>query len=222
MNSRQKLSQVKRFAKSKVKEFHQLIPSEIHNVIDWSNINLHMDNYTYSNDGMQLISVLYDEKLVSDPEQLQDQLEEISIQHKLGMYVTVDEEMGMIYFFNKALNNHIRVYRLMAYDEDNFVQHWMKRLPFIDSNKLTDILSLLKELKFTSDDVFVQLTMEENNDFVDNTTLEGIIKKVTDKEVILESVGEAKFETVVKVSEEWKLTKIDHWQRQYQDILIEL
>ncbi|KGR90170.1 hypothetical protein CD30_13035 [Ureibacillus massiliensis 4400831 = CIP 108448 = CCUG 49529] len=222
MNSRQKLSQVKRFAKSKVKEFHQLIPSEIHNVIDWSNINLHMDNYTYSNDGMQLISVLYDEKLVSDPEQLQDQLEEISIQHKLGMYVTVDEEMGMIYFFNKALNNHIRVYRLMAYDEDNFVQHWMKRLPFIDSNKLTDILSLLKELKFTSDDVFVQLTMEENNDFVDNTTLEGIIKKVTDKEVILESVGEAKFETVVKVSEEWKLTKTDHWQRQYQDILIEL
>lgn len=222
MNRNQKLSQVKRFAKSKVKEFQQVLPSEIYEVFDWSNVTLHMGNYTYSNDGIQLISVLYDEKGVADHEQLQEQLEEISIQHKLGMYVTVDEEMGMIYFFNKALNNHIRVYRLMAYDEDNFVQHWMKRLPFIDSNKLTDILSLLKELKFTSDDVFVQLTMEENNDFVDNTTLEGIIKKVTDKEVILESVGEAKFETVVKVSEEWKLTKIDHWQRQYQDVLIEL
>lgn len=225
MNSKQKLSQVKSFAKSKVKEFRQTLPNEINEMIDWSTATLHMENYSYGNYGIQLISVIYDENAVSDPQQLQDQLENISIHNHLGMYVTVDEEMGQIYFFNKALNNHIRVFHLMTYDEDKFVQKWMKQLPYMESKKLLDVLSLLKELKYTRDDVFIQLTNDfndENGEYKDYITVEGILKRVNDKEIVLESVGDAKYETVVKVSENWKLCEMDHWQRKYEYIEIEL
>lgn len=224
MNSKQKLSQVKSLAKSKVKEFRKVIPSDLNEIIDWSTVTLHMNNYSYGNYGIDLISVVYDEKVISS-DQLQHELEQISINHRLGIYVTVDDEMSQINFFNKALNNHIKTNHLIARDEDKFVQNWSRKLPYMESRNLSDTLSLLKEFKFTSDDVYVQLTnsyTDEDGDAIDYFHVEGIIKKVTDKEVVLESVNGADFETVVKVSENWSLTCVEHWQRKYEDIEIKL
>lgn len=224
MNSKQKLSQVKSFAKSKVKEFRQIIPADINEIIDWSTTTLHMNNYSYGNHGMDLISVVYDETaLPSDT--LQHSLEKLSINHRLGIYVTVDDEMRQIYFFNKALNNHIKTYHLIAYDENEFVQKWSDRLPHMESKKLSDTLSLLKELKYTSDDVFVQLSndsVDEHGTYEDYIHVEGILKRVNGKEVVLNYVGEPNFKTVVKVSENWSLTCIEHWQRKFEDIELKL
>lgn len=220
MNSKQKLSQVKSFAKSKVKEFRQVIPADMNDIIDWSTVTLHMNNYSYHNNGMNLISVIYNCTAISE-DKLEQALEKLSINNRLGIYVTVDEEISEIYFFNKALNNHIKTFQLITHDEDKFVQKWRKQLEFIDSKGLSDTLSLLKELKFTSNDVFVQLTniyFDQDGDVIDCINVEGIIKKVTDKEVVLESVNGAEFETVVKVSENWALTTIEHWQRKFEDI----
>lgn len=224
MKSKKKLSQVKSFAKSKVKECREAIPAELNEIIDWSTVTLHMKNYTHDTYGTCLISVVYDFEAM-DAQQLESKLEDISINNHIGMYVTVDEEMCQIYFFNKALNNHIRIFHLMAYEEDEFVRKCAKRLPHIQSKLLSDTRLMLEELKWTSDDVFVQLTNDLTDEFgkcEDYISLEGILKKVNDKEIVLESVCDAEYETIVKISENWKLCDIKHLQRKYEDIEIEL
>lgn len=224
MTSQRKFSQVKSFAKSKVKEFRGAIPADLKEIIDWSTVTLHLENYSYDTSGMNLISVFYDYQAIN-PETLEHTLNHLSRVNNIGMYVTVDEEMCEIYFFNKALNNHIKTFHLMRYDDDQFVRSWMKRLPYLESKLLPDNMELLKELKFTSDDVFIQLTndlTDEFGEYEDYITLEGILKRVNDKEIVLESVTDAKYEIVVKVSENWKLCDIDHWQRKYEDIQIQL
>lgn len=224
MKSKKKLSQVKSFAISKVREFREAIPAELNEIIDWSTVTLHMKNYTYDTFGTCLISVVYDCGAMPS-EKLESQLEDISINNHIGMYVTVDEEMSQIYFFNKALNNHIRIFHLMTYDEDRFVRKCKKRLPHIESKLLSETRYMLEELKWTSDDVFIQLTnnlSDEFGEYEDYISLEGILKRINDKEFVLESDNDAKYENVVKISENWKLCDIDHWQRKYEDIEIEL
>lgn len=227
MNSKKKLSQIKSFAKGKVYEFIDVAGEEILQQLVLSSFTLHLDNYSYNNHGSNLISIKFQDTVVGDVEQLQQDIETICYENKLALYPIVDEELMELQFFNKALNNHIRTYQLIKQDERQRIEVISDK---IVSKKKPDILYCIPELKeliYLSNDIHIRvvnrLNDEEDESIVyDEAYIDGYLKKINSQELIIDNTYYLGVVYNIDLIGNWEIVEIDNWEGNLKDITIEI
>ena len=154
-----------------------------------------------------------------DFEKLEDELTEICIVNKLGLYVSIDEddegEMEL-QFFNKALNNHFKSYQLMLIDEREYTDFNIEQLFKSDSPLVRDSIVKLETLLSLSKSIYMELhnnlLLEDNKDLAcDAIQVGGLLKSVNDKTVTLEDINIPSVDHTIGISDDWEIVRIEHW-----------
>ncbi|MDD3269066.1 MAG: hypothetical protein PHX14_07070 [Syntrophomonadaceae bacterium] len=219
MNSNKKLSQIKSFVKGKVYEFLDVLDKDLLNNINLSHVTIYPGNYTYGSRGRNLFAMKLKPTMDIDFEELEDELTEICIVNKLGLYVSIDEddegEMEL-QFFNKAVNNHFKSYQLMLIDEREYIDFNIEQLlksrsPLVRDNiaKLETLLSLSKSIYM---ELHNNLLLEDSKDLAcDAIQVGGLLKSVNYKTVTLEDINIPSVDHTIKINDDWKFVRIEHW-----------
>ncbi|MFZ2539796.1 MAG: hypothetical protein WAX04_13015 [Oscillospiraceae bacterium] len=219
MNSNKKLSQIKSFVKGKVYEFLNVLDKDLLNNICLSHVTIYQGNYTYSNCGRNLFAMKLKPTIDIDLEKLEDELTEICMVNKLGLYVSIDEddegEMEL-QFFNKALNNHFKSYQLMLIDEREYIYFNIKQLLKSSSLLVRGNIAKLDTLLSLSKSIYMELhnnlLLEDSKDLAcDAIQVGGLLKSVNDKTVTLEDINIPSVDHTIKINDDWEIVRIEHW-----------
>ncbi|WCK55123.1 hypothetical protein PP175_03810 [Aneurinibacillus sp. Ricciae_BoGa-3] len=226
MNSKQKMSQIKRFAKGKIHEFIRVLPEHLKGNIDFSMATIHLQNYSYDSYGSNLISMkLAEHADIGDYDQFKCQLDYISYENKLGLYVSVDEESREIQFFNKALNNHIKTYQLMVHDEKRKIYSIIDQVKKAEDRRIQKHIPSIRQLLSLSKDIYLILfnVLKDDKDCgLDTIEMEGILEKVTEDTIALDNANFAEVKSTLKISDGWEIEDIQLWASTENDVELEL
>jgi hypothetical protein len=215
MESNKKLTQIKSFVKGKVYEFMYVVDEEILNNIDLSNVIIHLDNYSYDNYGCKLFSMKLKPTMNLDFETLENELTDICIANKLGLYVTAEEDDGEseILFFNKALNNHIKSYQLMLRDEREYIGRNIKQLLQSDSLLVKNNISKLITLTNLSNAIYMELKASrfiDEEDATKSITISGMVEKIGNNTLTIKSIDFASILQSIDICDDWEIVTIEH------------
>lgn len=226
MTSKQKLSQIKRFAKGKLNEFIRVLPEHIRQNIDFSTATVHLNNYSYDNYGYNLISLkLAEHADIEDYEEFQYVMDHSSYENQLGLYVSVDDESREVQLFNKALNNHIKTYQLMIHDEKREIYSIIQQIKKDEDCRVQKHLPSIRRLLSLSEDIYLILynvLKDEEDCGLDTIKIEGILEKVTEDTITLDNANFAKVKSTLTILDGWEIEDIELWARKENDVELEL
>lgn len=219
MNSNKKLSQIKSFVKGKVYEFIDVLDKDLLNNINLSHVTIYPRNYTYGNRGCNLFAMKLKPTMDIDFEKLEDELTEVCIVNKLGLYVSIDEDdegKMELQFFNKALNNHFKSYQLMLIDEREYIDFNIEQLLKSGSPLVRDNIAKLETLLSLSKSIYMELhnnlLLEDSKNLACNAIqVGGLLKSVNDKTVTLEDINISSVDHTIKINDDWEFVRIEHW-----------